>query len=465
VGEVLRAEGFDLRTVPAQSEPDGRFPAVPFGVANPEVPESMNMAVAEARAGDADLVLATDPDADRIGAEVPDGRGNWVFLSGNELGALVVDALLAGRRRRGTLPERPLVMRTEVTSDLVGRAGKAHGATVIDDLLVGFKYVAAVLDGIEREGRYRDLELARDDFIVAIEESHGALMTPEIRDKDAAGPALILAELAAESKAAGRSILDLLDDLYRRVGYVSNRLTSVIMKGAAGQEAIATIQNRLREAPPESIGGLRVVRFLDHWDESEGSRFGPIRSETDRASRNVLVFELEQESRVIIRPSGTEPKNKTYVEVGSPPLAEGESLADRRTAIDEQARRLEAGFVSHCLGLIGISLPEWGYRISGLVALDHKLDFVGPFQEEFAERAAAAVRGELTTEGLTAWIDGRLREYGRDARSLTAEALRIHLDAREREAVGDTGALEVIRVQRLAFLGERGATEPSVQSG
>ncbi|MGD8395757.1 MAG: phospho-sugar mutase, partial [Candidatus Eiseniibacteriota bacterium] len=338
VGEVLRGEGFEVLTVPEQSTPDGRFPAVPFGVANPEVPDSMNMAVELARREGADLVLATDPDADRIGARVPLPGGEAPFLTGNELGALVVDAVLAGRRRQGTLPARPLVMRTEVTSDLVSRAARAHGAVVIDDLLVGFKYVAAVLDCLEREGRYRDLEAAPGDFVAAVEESHGVLLTGEVRDKDAAGAALILAELAADAKQAGRTLIDVRDDLYRRVGYVANRLTSIVMKGAAGQEAISTIQNRLREAPPEAIGGRRVTAFLDHWDASAGSRFGPIRSETDRASRNVLVFHLEGEGRVIIRPSGTEPKNKTYVEVGSAPLEPGEALEARRGEIDRRAK-------------------------------------------------------------------------------------------------------------------------------
>jgi phosphoglucomutase/phosphomannomutase len=454
VGEVLRVEGFDVRPVPAQSEPDGRFPAVPFGVANPEVPASMDMAVEEARRVGADLVLATDPDADRIGARVPDGRGDWVFLTGNELGALVVDAVLDGRRRRGTLPARPLVMRTEVTSDLVSRVARAHGAQVIDHLLVGFKYVAAVLDEIERTGRFDDREFAREDFVVAIEESHGVLMTPEIRDKDAAGPGLVLAEIAAEAKAAGRTVIEVLDDLYRRVGYVGNRLTSVIMKGAAGQEAIATIQDRLRAAPPTEVGGTRVMRFFDHWDESPGSRFGPIKSDTDRASRNVLVFHLEDQGRVIIRPSGTEPKNKTYVEVGSEPLADGESLADRRAAIDERARALEAAFVSHCLGLIDIELPDWGHRISGLVSLDCKLDFVGTFQDEFGERAAAVSRGELDEAALAEWIDARLKDYGRDARGLTADAFRAFADQRGEALAGDAAALEILAIQRRVFLGE-----------
>jgi phosphoglucomutase/phosphomannomutase len=458
VTRVLEAAGFVVRHVAEQTTPDGRFPAVPFGVANPEVPTSMELAIAEAEAIGADLVLATDPDADRIGCCARDRTGGYRFLSGNEIGALVIDAVLAGRARAGRLPRTPLVMRTEVTSDLVSRVARHGGAQVIDDLLVGFKYVAEVIDRLEHDGRYRDLVASRDDFVGAVEESHGVLLTPDIRDKDAAGPALVLAEIAAQARVAGRTMLEVLDDIYRRVGYVANRLTSVVMKGAAGQEAIATIQARLREDPPARIGGWRVVRFVDHWDESPGSRFGRIKSDTDRAARNVLVFHLEGEGRIIIRPSGTEPKNKTYVEVGSSPLAAAADLSEHKRALDSQAAALEAAFVEHCLHLIDVELPEWGYRISGLVALDHKLDFVGPFLRELDAAAAPVASGEKSLADLEQWIDERLRDYGRDARLLMADAFAAYLEVAAAEAGADAARQRILGIERQAFgLEERGA--------
>jgi len=425
VGDVLRAAGFDPIVPAGQAEPDGRFSTVPFGIANPEVPESMQRAVDEAKKRGADLVLATDPDADRIGAVAPDGRGGWRFFTGNEIGALVVNEVLVARRRQGNLPAHPIVIKTEVTSELVARVARAGGAQVIGDLLVGFKYVAAVLDALEREGRYRELTGRPEDFVAGIEESHGVLLTPAIRDKDAAGAALVLAELAARVKAEGRTIPATLTELERRHGVVVNRLTSMVMRGAAGQAAIDAIQQALRRDPPAAIGGRSVERFVDHWDERPGSRFGPIQSETDRAARNVLVFELDQGARVIIRPSGTEPKNKTYIEAASPPLNAGADPAPVRAELEAQARAIEEAFVGHCLGLIGVHLPPFALKISGLVALDEKRDFAERFLGELESRARALLSepgGTQAAAELARWIDGRLKSYGKDPRLLTGDA-------------------------------------------
>ncbi len=461
VGEVLAAAGFEPIYPAGQDAPDGRFPTVPFGVANPEVPESMEQAVAAARYARADLVLATDPDADRIGAAVLDAGGDYRFLTGNEICALVVNEVLAGRRRLGTLPARPLVMKTEVTSVLVARIARGHGATVIDDLLVGFKYVAAVLDELERTGSYRGVRATTADFVVAVEESHGVLLTSEIRDKDASGAALVLAEMAARMRAEGRAIPDLLADLEREHGVVVNRLTSMIMRGAAGQAAIERIQDELRRAPPAEIGGAAVRRVVDHWDESQGSRFGPLRSATDRAARNVLVFHLDGDARVIIRPSGTEPKNKTYTEAATPPLQPGVDLTRVRAECEARARALEEAFVTHCLGLVGIMLPAWALGISGLVALDDKVDFATRFVREFEERATAHAAGE---EGgaaareavrieLRHWVEARLRGYGRDPRLLTKAAFAAYIEPEitASRARGDRVRVAVLELMRAVF--------------
>jgi len=453
-GDVLRAAGFDPAVPAGQDEPDGRFPTVPFGVANPEVPESMQLAVEEGRRRHADLVLATDPDADRIGAVVPDPKGGERFLNGNEIGALVVDEVLRERRRLGTLPPNPIVIKTEVTSELVARVARAGGARVIGDLLVGFKYVAAVLDQLERTGRYRDLEGRATDFVAGVEESHGVLLTPAIRDKDAAGPALVLAEMAARRREAGESIPAALDDLHRRHGYVANRLTSMVMRGAAGKEAIDRIQNELRRSPPRALGRFAVARMIDHWDEGPGARFGPILSETDRASRNVLVFQLEDGARAIIRPSGTEPKNKTYIEVAGEPLAPGEDLAAVRAMIDARAQEIEEALVAHCLGILGIQLPAYALRISGLVALDDKVDFATRFLPELTARAraplAAGDPGPAAAE-LGRWIDTRLQRYGKDPRLLTREAFAAYLEEDAAKGKGDAERARLRALMRAAW--------------
>jgi phosphoglucomutase/phosphomannomutase len=455
VGDVLKAAGFEPVAPAGQDVPDGRFPTVPFGIANPEVPESMQLAVEEAKRRGADLVLATDPDADRIGAVVPDEQGSWRFLTGNEIGALVVNEVLVQRRKLGTLPAHPLVIKTEVTSEFITRVAQGSGAAVIGDLLVGFKYVAAVLDTLEREGRYRDLRGQPGDFVAGIEESHGVLLTPAIRDKDAAGAALILAELAARVKAEKTTIPAVLAELERRYGVVVNRLTSMVMRGAAGKEAIDSIQNALRRQPPAEIGGRKVVRFVDHWDERPGSRFGPIVSETDRAARNVLVFELAGEGRVIIRPSGTEPKNKTYIEAASPPLAAGADLAAIRAQVAAEARALEEGFVHHCLGLIGVELPAFALKISGLVALDEKRDFatrfLPDFEAEARTRAASGDSAPATGAALAAWIDRRLKAYGQDPRLLTGDAFLAWHAEQMAKSASDPGRRRMLELMQAAW--------------
>ncbi len=452
-GEVLSAAGFAVIVPDEQGTPDGRFPTVPFGVANPEVPESMERAIAEGRRRGAELVLATDPDADRIGTAVPDGQGGFRFLTGNEIGAIVVAEVLRERRRLGTLPENPIVIKTEVTSELVTRVARAAGAQVLGDLLVGFKYVAAVLDDLERNGCHRQLTGSPDDFVAGVEESHGVLLTPEIRDKDAAGPALVLAELAARIREEGGSIVDVLDAIFRTHGVVVNRLTSVVMRGATGKAAIERIQEGLRRDPPRRIGDFAVRRFIDHWDSSAGSRFGPILSETDRAARNVLVFHLEGDARIIIRPSGTEPKNKTYVEAACPPLAPGASLDAARDEVENRARALEEAFVAHCLGIIGVRLPGWAQRISGLVALDDKVDFANRFVRELEARARAAVaQGEGARRDLEHWIDERLRSYGKDPRRLTGEALAAYVAEELDAARGDRERAKVLDLMRELFV-------------
>jgi phosphoglucomutase/phosphomannomutase len=423
----------------------------------------MQRAIEEGERVGADLVLATDPDADRIGAAVPDGRGAFRFLTGNEIGALVVHEVLRERRRRGTLPARPIVIKTEVTSDLVARVARAFGAQVIDDLLVGFKYVAAALDDLEHRGRHRDVVGGVADFVAGVEESHGVLLTAEIRDKDAAGPALVLAQLAARLREEGGTIPEVLGEIHRAHGVVANRLTSVVMRGAAGKAAIERIQEGLRRQPPPAIGELKVRRFVDHWDESPGSRFGPIRSETDRAARNVLVFQLEEGARVIIRPSGTEPKNKTYIEAASPPLAPGADLDAVRAQVEARARRLEEAFVSHCLAIIGVTLPAWAQRISGLVALDDKVDFAERFVRELEERARAALAGsgdaarpDAARRDLQSWIDARLKNYGRDPRLLTGEALRAYVET-ELAAAEESGDPDrALRLELMAAAFQEG---------
>ena len=450
VGTVLRRAGFEVETVAEQATPDGAFPAVPFRAPNPEVPQAMAMGMALAENLDADVVLACDPDADRIGAcsRTPDGA--YRFLTGNEIAVLVTHYKLEQLQRLGRLPARPLVIKTEVTTELLRPITDHFGGTLIGDLLVGIKYHASVLHQIERRRWYGTMTAALDDFIIAAEESHGILVTPELRDKDAAGAALLLAELAAWQRQQGRVLLDYLDDIYRRYGYVANLGTSMVMSGAEGASRIQHIQDTLRRNPPAEVAGWEVTRAVDHWDES--GAHGPLLSETDRAARNVLAYRLANGARVIIRPSGTEPKNKIYLEVPAPPLgieAGDDALARSKAATDAMAQRLADDFTRQMLATIGVALPDYALRISALVPLDKRLDFVERFVPGFEERVLACTQGQGEPEAVSRWVDDQLAPYGKDARGLVSDAVAAYLHGERQQAEGMTDAEALRRRQCL----------------
>lgn len=361
--EVLTEQGFRVLPVPEQMTPDGQFPNV-TKTPNPEVPESMDRAAALARDTRADLVLATDPDADRLGAMAPDRAGDWRVITGNEIAALLTHFKLHKLARHGRLPPSPIVIRTEVTTGLVTRIARHFKAQVIDHLLVGFKYVADVLWHLESEGGFDDVKGSPADFVIASEESHGILLTSQIRDKDAGGAALLLAELALDQKRKGRTVVDYLDGLYREYGYFRNEGVSVFMQGVEGRQQMAALLDRLRADPPRSIAGLAVTHYEDLRDED--GRFGSLKGATDAASRNVLLFRCGEQARVALRPSGTEPKAKVYVETCTAPCPSGatpEAWRHSCAAADDLLRRFVGDFLTQALGRIGLTPEAAGVRL------------------------------------------------------------------------------------------------------
>jgi phosphoglucomutase/phosphomannomutase len=360
--EVLVAQGFRVIPVEEQMTPDGQFPNV-TQTPNPEVPVSMDRAAALARRIQADVVLATDPDADRIG-EIAADRGatagdGYRYVTGNEIAALSTHFKLAKLTAQGRLPRSPIVITTEVTTSLITRIARHFGAQVVNNLLVGFKYIADVLWHLEQSGVYEDVRGTPEDFVVASEESHGILLTPQIRDKDAGAAALLLVELALDQKRKGRTTVDYLEDLFRRFGYFRNEMVPVVMTGLEGKENMARMLDKLRASPPREIGGLAVTGFEDLNDEN--GRLGPFKGDTDRAARNFLVFRLGDQARLALRPSGTEPKAKAYVEVSSapcPPKASAEEWTQMRRKVDEQVRRLAEDFLEKALGMARVKPPS-----------------------------------------------------------------------------------------------------------
>jgi phosphoglucomutase/phosphomannomutase len=350
--ETLQGAGIRVLPVAEQMTPDGQFPNVTKSP-NPEVPESMDRAADLARRQHADLVLATDPDADRLGAMAPDRDGNWHVLNGNQIASLLTHFKLSQMARQGLLPPSPLVVRTEVTTSQITRIARRFNAQVIDNLLVGFKYVADVLFQLESTGSYEDVQAAPADFVIATEESHGVLATPQLRDKDASCAALLMAELALDCKRSGRTVLDSLEQLGREFGYYRNEMVPITMTGLEGKQKMVRLLDGLRRSPPRTLAGLEVTTFEDLRDED--GRFGPLKGATDAASRNVLIFRLGERGKAVLRPSGTEPKAKVYLEACTAPCSPGLSADEWRKACreaDEVVKRLSDEFL-RIVGSVG----------------------------------------------------------------------------------------------------------------
>ncbi|HEY2784486.1 MAG TPA: phospho-sugar mutase, partial [Fimbriiglobus sp.] len=357
--EVLDARGFRPIPVPEQAEPNGQFPNV-TKTPNPEVKECMDRAERVAAEHGADLVISTDPDADRIGAMActsPDGKGSYRFITGNEIAELLTYFKTSQLTRANSLPPNPVIITTEVTSGMLTRIARQFGIQIVNNLLVGFKYHADVLWQLESTGRYEDVTGTADDMVIAAEESHGILAMPDVRDKDSAAAALLLAEAALFEKRQGRTLVDTLADLARRFGYYRNEVLNIVMTGIEGKQNMAKMLDAMRANPPKEIAGLPVTRFEDLRDDR--GRMGPFRGETDKAARNFLIFRLAG-AKVCLRPSGTEPKAKAYIEVYTDPCPAGtseENWAKICSAADVRVQALATEFAKLAYGTIGQTPP------------------------------------------------------------------------------------------------------------
>ena len=330
--EILHERGFEVIPVVEQMAPDGQFPNVTKSP-NPEVPESLDRAEVVALAHRADLVLATDPDADRLGGLYPGPDGNWHFLNGQRMAALMTWFKLAKLQEQGRLEHKAVVVKTEVTTRQISRIAADFKVQLVGDLLVGFKYIADVIYQLEMTGRFGDVLAATTDYIIGTEESHGAMVSHQIRDKDAGGAALLLAECALDLKRRGSSIFRQLEELACQHGYFNNIGINILLPGLDGRLKMEKMLDSLRLDPPLRIAGLNVSRFED-LRNPEG-KFGPIKGATDASSRNVLVFELGDNARAVLRPSGTEPKAKIYIEASSLPRLSSQT--------DDEWNQIKAG--------------------------------------------------------------------------------------------------------------------------
>lgn len=308
----------NVTVVPEQELPNGNFPTAPYP--NPEIRQAFECALKLAETAKPDLLLATDPDADRVGIAVPNGDEYRLF-TGNEVGALLLEYILKGRKENGTLPQNPVAVKTIVTTDICYKIAEDYGCEM-RDVLTGFKFIGEQIGNLEAVGE-------EDRYIFGFEESYGYLAGGYVRDKDAVVASMLICEMVAYYKSQGKNLIEVLEQLYDKYGYYYCSQKSFTCEGQAGMKQIADIMERLATNTPTEIGGLKVARF-DNINKSESLDIasGKI-SNIDLPKSNVLGFYLEDGSSLIVRPSGTEPKIKMYLNaVGT---TNAEALAERET--------------------------------------------------------------------------------------------------------------------------------------
>ena len=288
--------------VPEQENPDGNFPTCPFP--NPEIKQVFEIGLEMNKSIGADILLATDPDCDRVGIAVPDKTGELVLMSGNEVGAMLLNYILSQKKEKGILPESAIAVKSFVSTDIAEVIAKKYNCT-FKNLLTGFKYIGELITDLESQGK-------ADDFVMGFEESYGYLAGTHARDKDAVVASMLICEMAAYYKTKGMNLVDVMNSLYDEFGYYANVVQSYTFEGAAGMQKMANIMDTLRENPLTEIAGLKVTAVEDY-KTSVTTYVDGSTSVIDLPKSNVLSFVLEGGNKVIVRPSGTEPKIKAYI--------------------------------------------------------------------------------------------------------------------------------------------------------
>lgn len=314
----------EIQVVPEQELPDGSFPTCPYP--NPEFREALTLALKLAQESKPDLVLATDPDSDRVGIAVKDGD-DYRLMTGNETGIMLMNYILSCRKRNGTLPERPVAVKTIVTSEMIPRICADYGCE-LRNVLTGFKYIGEQILGLERAGE-------ADRFVFGFEESYGYLAGTHARDKDAVVASMLICEMAAYYKLQGLSLGDVMDKIYADYGYYDNAVVSYTFEGEAGMEKMAGIMNHLRQNPPKSLGDSPVVEHSDYQSSLSTDLISGKSAPIDLPKSNVLEYKAENGCKLIVRPSGTEPKIKTYVTAVAADKAVAQKMGQQ--LIDESA--------------------------------------------------------------------------------------------------------------------------------
>ncbi len=309
VTRILNDMGItDITIVPEQEYPNGYFTTCPYP--NPEIFEALEKGLNLAKEVGADLMLATDPDADRVGIAMKCPDGSYELVSGNEMGVLLLDYICAGRIENGTMPKNPVAVMSIVSTPLADKVAEHYGVE-LRHTLTGFKWIGDQIARLEAAGEV-------DRFIFGFEESYGYLAGPYVRDKDAIIGSMLICEMAAYYRSIGSSIKQRLEEIYAEYGRYLNKVDSFEFPGLSGMDKMKTIMERLRTVPPTEFAGKAVAKVIDYLKPEE----------TGLPKANVLIYELEDGAKVIVRPSGTEPKVKTYFTTLGKDLAEAQAEKD-----------------------------------------------------------------------------------------------------------------------------------------
>ena len=322
VRAILDRIGIDkVYVVPEQEKPDGNFPTCPFP--NPEIKQVFEIGLEMNKSIGADILLATDPDCDRVGIAVPDKTGELVLMSGNEVGAMLLNYILSERKAKGNLPASAVAVKSFVSTDLAEVIAKKYNCT-FKNLLTGFKYIGELITNLESEGR-------ASDFVMGFEESYGYLAGTHARDKDAVVASMLICEMAAYYKLKGMNLVDVMNSLYDEFGYYGNTVQSYTFEGAAGMEKMAGIMDGLRAQPPKEIAGY-AVKSVSDYKASKTVYTDGSEEVIDLPKSNVLAYALEGGNKVIVRPSGTEPKIKAYITAIGKSKADSKAIEDKLVA-------------------------------------------------------------------------------------------------------------------------------------
>ncbi|HAJ97026.1 MAG TPA: phosphoglucomutase [Ruminococcus sp.] len=316
VREILHRIGIkDVTVVKEQENPDGHFPTCPYP--NPEIREALQLGLEYCDKVKPDLLLATDPDADRVGIAVPDGD-DYALFSGNEVGALLLEYICSQRVKNGTMPEKPICIKTIVTTDLIKAIADNYGLEMIE-VLTGFKFIGEQIGLLEEKGQ-------ENRYVFGFEESYGYLAGTYVRDKDAVVASMLICEMAAYYRTQGISLLQARANLYEKYGIFRHSLESYAFEGESGMNKMNDLMQELRENHPAEIGGLKVVSVSDYETSLTTDTASGAQTPITLPKSNVLVFDLEKGAKVVIRPSGTEPKIKSYYTATAPTMEEALSI-------------------------------------------------------------------------------------------------------------------------------------------